>query len=348
MSNQKVYQLTRDNQSTLMRGLIMAGGIYLSYRLGKKLLASLQKSGAQYRADDSPAVRQAMALRSAINPSGISWMKSLDMTNNTLVFDTAKQITQLDEVIKAYKNLYRDNLLDDLQSDLSGSEFQKFLSIVSSNPNKAATPSGTPPVQYAKPNQLIVAKKQVHVRSSPDASNQGKIYEQFSPKNILKTAQPGEFLGYATGKQHFDEKNNVKFIEVAYVIHGVNAPAEMKAKNKQRISYWVSSSTNYVDIFTYYKEMFDAWPRTSAVTSWMKPPDFFSLKGISIPLLISRSTAPVLNDNLVPINHVQPNVILGRFIMELNTGRDSFMQFRTIDNHLRWVEKKYITIQQSS
>jgi hypothetical protein len=36
----------------------------------------------------------------------------------------------------------------------------------------------------------------------------------FSNKNIIRLAKPGEFLGYATGRQAFDEVNNVKFIEV--------------------------------------------------------------------------------------------------------------------------------------
>jgi hypothetical protein len=50
------------------------------------------------------------------------------------------------------------------------------------------------------------------VRSSPDASYHGAFYEQFSDKNILRTAKSGEFLGYATGMQSYDQKNDVKFI----------------------------------------------------------------------------------------------------------------------------------------
>ena len=115
---------------------MVIGGIYLSYRLGKNLLAALNKSDAQAKADDSTEVRQAMALRSAMNPSGVKWMMSIDTTNTETVMDTAKIITNLDNVQRAYKSLYEDNLLDDLQSELSASDYQKFLTIISSNGKK--------------------------------------------------------------------------------------------------------------------------------------------------------------------------------------------------------------------
>jgi hypothetical protein len=215
-------------------------------------------------------------------------MMSMDTTDTGTVLNTAKTITNLDSVQKAYKNLYQDNLLDDIQDELSTSEYQKFLTIISSNKDKDTSKGGAPPVQFAKANQLIVAKKAVSLRSSPDASNHGAFYEVFSDQNILRQAYAGEFLGYATGRQQFDEVNNVKFIEVAYVINAVNAPAAYKSKNKKRVSFWVSSSSLYVDIFTYYKNMFDAYPGTNKLTAWKKPPDFFTLKGIPMPRLLTR------------------------------------------------------------
>ena len=120
-TKEKIFQVVENNQSKLMNGALVIGGIYLTYRLGKNIIASLNKSDAQNKADDSPEVRQAMALRSAMNPSGISWMMSFDTTNSGTVIDTAKTINNLDSVQKAYKNLYQNNLLDDLQSELSTS-----------------------------------------------------------------------------------------------------------------------------------------------------------------------------------------------------------------------------------
>ena len=347
-TKEKIFQVVENNQSKLMNGALVIGGIYLTYRLGKNIIASLNKSDAQNKADDSPEVRQAMALRSAMNPSGISWMMSFDTTNSGTVIDTAKTINNLDSVQKAYKNLYQNNLLDDLQSELSTSDYQKFLTIVSSNSNKDISNGGAAPVQFAKANQLVVAKKAVSLRSSPDASNHGAIYEVFSDKNILRQAFAGEFLGYATGRQHFDDVNNVKFIEVAYVINAANAPAAYKNKNKVRVSFWVSSSSLYVDVFSYYKNMFDAYPSTKSYTGWKKPQDYFTLKGIPMPRLLTRVNTPVLNERLMPIAFASPNTILGKLIMSMNTGNGEFLQFQTVDKTIRWVDKRFIQLQEQA
>ena len=345
-TQERIFQVVENNQSKLINGLLVVGGIYLTYHLGKNLIAGINKTDAQSKADDSPDVRQAMALRSAMNPSGISWMMSMDTTNTTSVLDTARTITNLDSVSKAYKNLYQNNLLDDLQSELSTSDYQKFLTIVSSNSNKDTSSGGAAPVQFAKPNQLVVCKKSVTLRSTPDATNHGAFYEVFSDKNIIRQAEPGEFLGYATGRQHFDDVNNVKFIEVAFVVKAQYAPSKYKNQNKKRYTYWVSSSSNYVEIFTYYKTMWDAYPKTQNATGWMKPVDYFTLKGIPMPRILTRFKAPILNDRLVAINVAQPNTILGHYIMGMNTGTAEFLQFRTVDNQLRWVEKRFIQLEQ--
>ncbi len=345
---EKLVEAVDNNQSKIINGVLVIGGIYLTYRLGKNIITSLNKSDAQNKADDSPEVRQAMALRSAMNPSGISWMMSFDTTNTSTVMDSAKTITNLDNVQTAYKNLYQDNLLDDLQSELTSSDYQKFLTIISANSKKDTSGGGSAAVQFAKPNQLIVAKKAVTLRSSPDATNHGAFYEVFSAKNIIRQAKPGEFLGYATGRQQFDDVNNVKFIEVAYVINAASAPPAYKSKNKVRVSFWVSSSVLFVDIFPYYKNMFDVYPSTKNYTSWMKPQDFFMLKGIPMPRLLTKINTPVLNENLTPIAVAKPNTILGRLIMSMKTVKGEFLQFQTVDNSLRWVDKRFIQLQEQS
>lgn len=344
-TKERIIQVVENNQSKLINGLLVVGGIYLTYRLGKNLIAGINKNDAQSKADDNPDVRQAMALRSAMNPSGISWMMSMDTTNTSSVLDTARTVTNLDNVSKAYKNLYQNNLLDDLQSELSTSDYQKFLTIVISNAKKDTSGGGAAPVQFAKPNQLVVCKKSVSLRTSPDATNHGAFYEVFSEKNIIRYAQPGEFLGYATGRQYFDDVNNVKFIEVAFVVRAQYAPAKYKNQNKKRYNYWVSSSSNYVEIFSYYKNMFDAYPKTQNYTGWMKPVDYFTLKGMPMPRILTRARTPILNDQLVAINMAEPNTILGQYIMGLNTGKAEFLQFRTVDNKLRWVERRFIQLE---
>jgi hypothetical protein len=343
-----ILGILQDNQRRIVSGLLVVGGIYLTYRLGNRLVAQWSKRQTQTLADDSPEVRQAMTLQSAMNPSGVRWMRSFDTTNTRKVLETGRLITNLDAVQSAYQKLYQSNLLDDLQSELSTEDYQKFITLVSSNSQKVTTPGGSAPVQFAKPQSLVVAKKEVFLRSSPDATNHGAIYEQFSPRNILRTAKAGEFLGYATGRQHFDERNNVKFIEVAYVINGAKAPANLKSKNKQRVSFWVSSSATYVELFTYFKPMFDTYPGTVSLTAWMKPVDFFTIKGIAAPRLLTIATTPILDEYRQTINQAQPNTVLGRFIMSIDTGEDVYLQFQTVDNQLRWVNQKTIALQEES
>ncbi len=346
-AKEKITQAVQDNQSVLIKGALIAGGIYLTYRVGKNLVAKVNKNNAQKNTDDKPEVRQAMSLRSSVNPSGYSWMKSFDTTNVSTVMEIAKTITNLDKVQKAYKDLYQDNLLDDLQSDLSTNEYEAFLNIIASNANKDTSGGGAPPVQYTKKNQLIVAKKDVTIRKSPDATNHGAFYEVFSEDNIYRVAKAGEFLGYATGQQHYDEVNNVKFIQVAYVINAKYAPSAYKKKNKVKMSFWISASSNYTDQFPSVKAMIEAYPKTSSTAYWKKPLDYFDLKGIPMPRLLTRANAVILNEKFVPINQAGSNTILGQLVMSMQTKGGVLLQFRTIDNNIRWVDQRYIHLQES-
>lgn len=346
-AKEKIVQTVQDNQSVLIKGVLIAGGIYLTYRVGKNLIAKVNKNNAQKNTDDKPEVRQAMSLRSSVNPSGYSWMKSFDTTSVDTVMEIAKTITNLDKVQKAYKDLYQDNLLDDLQSDLSTSEYEAFLNIIASNANKDTSNGGAPPVQYTKKNQLIVAKKDVTLRSSPDASNHGAFYEVFSEDNIYRVAKAGEFLGYATGQQHYDEVNNVKFIQVAYVINAKYAPTAYKKKNKVKMAFWISASSNYTVQFPNAKAMISAYPKTSSTAAWKKPLDYFDLKGIPTPRLLTKSSAVILNEQFAPINHASANTILGQLMMSMQTKQGVLLKFRTIDNTIRWVDQRYIQLQET-
>jgi hypothetical protein len=120
------------------------------------------------------------------------------------------------------------------------------------------------------------------------------------------------------------------------------------AKNKQRVSFWVSSSATYVELFTYFKPMFDTYPGTVSLTAWMKPVDFFTIKGIAAPRLLTIATTPILDEYRQTINQAQPNTVLGRFIMSIDTGEDVYLQFQTVDNQLRWVNQKTIALQEES
>ena len=94
--------------------------------------------------------------------------------------------------------------------------------------------------------------------------------------------------------------------------------------------------------------MFDAYPNTKNYTSWMKPQDYFTLKGIPMPRLLTKVKTPILNERLLPISIALPNTLLGKLIMSINTGSGEFLQFQTVDKTIRWVDKKYIQLQELS
>jgi len=333
-----------DNPKRILVGGVVVGiGGFLLYKFGKQLIADLNKKSTESQADDSPEVRQAMNFRSGINPSGISWMKTFDSLNYEMIMDTAKTVTNLDAVSTAYKNLYTDDLLADLQRELNPENYQRLLTLISSNANKKG---GAAPVKFAKKNGLIVSIGEAFIRSSPDASYHGALYEISDKKNIIRKAKVGEFLGYATGKQSFDLKNNVKFIEVGYVVKKDGLPTNMKAKAGMKVSYWISSSTNYIAQFDYFNDMLAQYPNLQAEVAYRKPLDFYSgVKGVAenqaIPVITKRKTY-VLDEKMQPLISVQAGTLLGVYLMSLNTGTTSFVQFRTIDNTERWVNADFI------
>jgi hypothetical protein len=259
----------------LLNGLLALGGLFLAYRVGKGIVLDMKKESALRLADDSPQVQQALLIRDALNPSGISWLMALDQANVAKVLDLAAQITDLDRVAGAYRDLFGENIYRDLQNELSTLNYQKFLTIVSSNPAKVATGGALPAAVFAKAGTLLVAKRDVFVRSSPDASNHGAVYEIFSAPNIIRTAKAGGFIGYATGRQHYDAKNNVKFVQAAFAVKPESAPAAWKPKARQRFTFWVSASKTYVEQFDDYNRMWGAYPLTKNATGWMKPPNYF-------------------------------------------------------------------------
>jgi hypothetical protein len=339
----KINQWLDNPQRILVGGVVVGVGGFLLYKYGKKLYDDMQHKRTEDSADDSPEVRQAMNFRSGINPSGIAWMKTFDSLNYDMIMDTAKTVTNLDAVSSAYTKLYGDDLLADLQRELNPENYQRFLTLVSSNTTKKG---GAAPQKFAKKNALIVSIGEAFIRSSPDASYHGAIYEVNDKKNIIRKSIVGEFLGYATGKQSFDLKNNVKFIEVGYIVKKEGLPATMKAKAGMKVSYWISSSSNFIVQYAFFNDMLKQYPAMQAEVAYKKPLDFYSgIKGMSgiqhIPVITKQRTT-VLDAKLQPVMNVQEGTLLGTYLMSLNTGTANYIQFRTIDNTLRWVKAEAI------
>jgi hypothetical protein len=86
----------------------------------------------------------------------------------------------------------------------------------------------------------------------------------------------------------------------------------------------------------------------------MKPLDYFdpappkkkdkSVKGIpsNASKLITNRMVNVLDDKFQPIASADKNTLLGLLIMTMDTGKERFHKFKTVDNTERWVNARYI------
>jgi hypothetical protein len=99
----------------------------VGYRVTSRSIKAFRARNTSALADERPEVRQAMGLRSAMNPSGISWLMWSDGSNENAIAQIASQIQDLDTVATAYRSLYSDDLLKDLQKELSTELFNAFL-----------------------------------------------------------------------------------------------------------------------------------------------------------------------------------------------------------------------------
>ncbi len=353
--NQKILKLPAKNKAenaldyvmehpgrVLVGGVVVGLGSFILYKVIRKIIAKAKQGNTEKKLDDSPEVRQASVLRNAMNPSGISWMMSFDNTSTDKVLETAKSIKNLDEVMSSYKKLYDSDLLEDLQKELSTEEYQKFTTIIESNTGK----KGAAPTVFAKKNQMVVAKKAIRVRSTPDATFTDGVFQSSSDNNILFTTKPGDFIGYATGKQEFDSVNNVKFIQVGYLVKKEGLPESVKKYAGKSYTMWVSSSKDYIDTFDFYNPMFEQYPNTKAIVAFKKPLSYYDkpVKGLPSRAVVSIADTTILNEKMQYHCKVEKQVLLGEYLESLNTGKRKFVKFRTIDNTIRWTDATTIKI----
>jgi len=350
LQKSKVEDWLDNPKRVLVGGLVVGIGSFFLYKIGKKFFTEQQKKNTSLQADNNVEVQQAMLLRNAMNPSGISWMMSMDLTNNDAIFATAKKITNFDKVAIAYRKLYNSELTADLQSELDTEEYQKFLTLISqgsaSSSNTTTNSTSSVNTSFATKGQMIVAKKEVYLRSSADASYHEAFYESASGNNIVGKTKAGDFIGYATGKQEFDSVNNVKFIQVGFIVKKDGLPDAFKSYAGKKYTFWVSSSSDYVDKFDFFKTMFDKYSSTAAIVAYKKPLDFYDtgVKGLPHRLVISARNMQVLDGKMQPFVNVENQTLLGEYLAELNTSKKRYVKFRTVDNTERWANVNDIKI----
>ena len=104
-----------------------------------KTVKFIKKRNAEKRAGSDINVQQAMLLKSAMNPSGVSSLMWGDGTKESAIKNVASQITDLNKVIKEYRNLYSRNLLQDLQNELNNNDYATFINSVSNSGTQIAS-----------------------------------------------------------------------------------------------------------------------------------------------------------------------------------------------------------------
>ena len=175
-------------QSLIGIGILGLGGMMLINSVRKsddkrKEEAVLQQTG------NNPVVQQAQLLRQGMNPNKplpMGW----DGTDEKLILSTAASITDLASVQSAYRALYDGgDLMKDLRSELSSSDFERFMWQVSSNAKTTTQVASNGTVtskqlQSAKSftngaNYKVWALKDVLLRTTPVAATvQGSVLSQ--------------------------------------------------------------------------------------------------------------------------------------------------------------------------
>lgn len=336
-----IPNISTENQQKVVRGVLIVGGLYMGYRLARKGIRKVRSRNTSMLVDQRPEVRQAMGIRSALNPSGISWLMWGDGTNEKAIEQLATQIKSLDVVTTAYRNLYGKELIKDLQNELSVDRFNSFLRAVSNN--RINTASGRNGSTYTATGKLVAAKQNVLVRTTPDGSYHGAWYEMGENKNIFRFAKAGEFIGYATGKQHYDAPNNIKYIEVAFRV-GPGAPRELLSKQGQVVLLWVSASAHYTIQFTSKEALLQHYPGASTQLSYMLPPEGLGWLASPGQRVVSQVPTQLLSEQFTPYDQVESGMLLGYPVMSLEGTGAHMTLVRTAGGTDLWVPTTNILI----
>jgi hypothetical protein len=281
----------------------------------KKMLASKAEDNADSQIDTNPAAGQARALNAAMNPSGNNWMRDFDFNNPNAIYETAKQITNLDAVMNFYNAQTGRKLHEDLTSEIGAEGYNKFLAL--------ATKGKSGDIKYSlvrgdiPANRWIVTTAEANVRRTPKKD----------PFNIVKLVPKGKSIGITTGKYVYDEFANVTFIEFF----------SLDIKTNTKKYFFVAKSQ--VELLT--KAEKDKREKVEKLP-------FEVLTGANEKaalLLVSIRATTVYNEAFTPITTIPPNIIIGFPLLTLDTGKGKYIKVKTIQNSTRWVKAQDVTLQ---
>lgn len=281
-----------------------------------------KKQESDARVSEGPEVGQAIALRAAMNPSGLPWLMWTDTTKVEDIMKIATEIKDLKKVIFEYGQQYPGSrLLEDLERELGPEGLKRFESIAKGTDNAYANYS-TVKTGIAV-NDVVRAKVNSRVRSSPK-----KESSTFSQGNIIAVVPTGKVIGFTTGVTSYDNENDVIFIEVRTY------------KDTQLYKVWVAKSNVELIPYADYKKR---------VASGEKFPffSFVTLKGFTgVPRVLVRSIAPatIHSPKGVTTGNASTNTQLGTFVYRFTIGKKSTVVFRTQQGHTRLVDAEKVQL----
>lgn len=300
--------------------LIKAGAGVVLVWLGNKLLKNLKKENTEAQVENDPSVGQAQSLRQAMNPSGNEWMRKMDGTNTKAIYKIAQDITDIEAVRKAYKNLFNTSLYDDLQGELSATAYQKFLSLATKG--KAGSHNYSPNRSDIPANNWVITKAQTNIRKTPI------LESKYLPgNNILKLVEFGKLLGITTGKFVFDERKDVVFVECW----------TYNTKKEKKIFYVAKSQVELIS--NDEKKKREAKEKIPLEV----------LQGIDNSVtpqeeVISTQEIEIYNERFKHVATAPKGMIIGFPIMTMDTGKGNYIKVTTVQGLTRWVKAEKAVI----
>lgn len=307
--------------------LVKAGLIVGALFLGKKLLSDAAKDSADKNLDTDPAAGHARSLNAAMNPSGVSWMRNIDGTNTEAIYEIGAQITALDKVEDYYKAQTEGRILfDDLTSEIGADGLQKFLAL--------ASKGKTGDAKFAKVRSDIPANRWVITTARANIRKTPKKESNLNPfNNIVGLVPKGRSIGVTTGKFAYDESNDVTFIEFFTFA--------VRAKTNAKIYFYVAKSQ--VEFLTNEEKK-----AREAKSGKIIPEILGSLESSTEnhqTQAVSIRPAIIYDEQFKELLIAPYNIIIGFPIMTLNTGKETFIKFQTVEGKIRWVKAKDVRIE---
>lgn len=296
--------------------LIKIGAGIALFIIGKKMLKNKAEDSADSQIDKKPSAGQARALNAAMNPSGVDWMRTFDTTNTDAIYSIAPQITSLDEVKDFYKAQTQGRVLhEDLINELGAEGYDKFLALATKG--KSGSPKYSTTRTDIPANLWVVTSLDANIRKTAK-----KISPYAPDSNILKLVPKGKSIGITTGKYAYDEPNDVTFIE--FFTLGV----------KDSIKHYFYVAKSQVELLN--KAQKDAREKTGKL-----PYEVLAgaMDEAQTQIVSTRSTM-IFSEDFKPINTIPANLIIGFPIMNLNTGKGTFIKIQTVQGLIRWVKQE--------